>query len=444
MSTMTMDLAKTAQDIFLFALDAVMPKHLLERRIVREENALMLRGNRIDLCAYENIYVLGAGKASAAMALVMENILGDHLNEGVCVVKYGHTAPLKKIKIIEAAHPIPDENGIRGGKAITELAGKASARDLVFCLISGGGSALLVAPQEGINLPDLQSLSNSLLRAGANIHELNAVRKHLSRVKGGRLAELIFPARIVSLLISDVIGDSLDVIASGPTAPDSSSFQDACRVLQKYDSWDSAPGPVRRYLERGLKGEEPETPKQGNPAFETTMNWIIGNNGFALSAAALKARNRGFNPVVLTSGMFGEARNAAHTLVSVAREIAEYGRPVSPPACVIMGGETTVTVRGNGRGGRCTEFALSAGMAMKPDDRFVILAAGTDGTDGPTDAAGAFVTADIIPDAIRSGLNPADYLGNNDSYSFFKTTGNLIMTGPTLTNVMDIMMALVR
>ncbi|MCL5018914.1 MAG: glycerate kinase, partial [Patescibacteria group bacterium] len=409
-----MTLIESARDIFLYALDAVMPKHLLERRIERTGDIITLNTQQIDLQAYRNVYIIGAGKAGAAMSSVMENLLGPRLTEGICIVKYGHTVPLKKVKLIEAGHPIPDEAGMRGTLELMELAQKATAQDLVFCLISGGGSASMSDPCAGISLHDMQLLSSVLLKAGANIHELNTVRKHLSMVKGGRLAQFLAPARTITLLISDVIGDSLDVIASGPTVADSTTFADAIQVLKEYSVLDKVPPPVIQVLEKGIKGEIEETPKAGNPIFNSITNWIIGNNHYALHAAAEKAKLMGFNPCILTSGLFGESRYNAQSLVAMAREVAQSGYPVRPPACLIMGGETTVTVRGQGKGGRCTEFALSAALAMKPSDRFLILAAGTDGTDGPTDAAGAIATPETIPTALIMGIDPSHYLSNND------------------------------
>lgn len=439
-----MNTVEAAKDIFSYALDAVMPGHLLERRIQRNGDLIELGGKKIDLRNYKNIYLLGAGKASAAMALVLENLLGNKLSEGICVVKYGHVVPLRKTRIIEAGHPIPDLEGVKGGKAIVEMAQKATKEDLVICVISGGGSALLVAPHEDIPLKDLQEFSSELLRAGATINELNTLRKHLSQVKGGRLARLICPARTISLIISDVIGDPLDIIASGPTVPDPSTFQDAIEILERYSLVNAMPGTIRSILERGIKGEVEETPKAGEPLFKSVYNYIIGNNQYAVLAASEKAKLLGYTPCILSTGIFGESREIAHSLVAAAREVIRSGHPVSPPACLILGGETTVTVKGTGKGGRCTEFALSASMEMNEKDRFTILAAGTDGTDGPTDAAGAFVTAETIPMAKEKGLNPFKYLENNDSYTFFKKTGNLITTGPTLTNVMDIIIAVIE
>lgn len=432
-----------ARNIFLYALDAVLPKHLLERRIRRSDDALVLGNLYIDLKSHRKVYIIGAGKASAAMTSVLEFILGGNLTDGICVVKYGHTVPLKKVRLREAGHPIPDENGARAGEEILELAGAVKEGDIVFCLISGGGSALLVSPQEGITLKDKQELSTLLLRAGANIHELNTVRKHLSRIKGGRLAEHLARARIISLLISDVIGDSLDVIASGPTVPDPSTYGEALNVLEKYDLMAKAPASVTEILTRGARGEVRESPKPGNALFANVSNWIIGNNQFALKAAAEKSRLLGYTPCIVSSCMFGETRHIAHSLVAMAREVIKSGNPVRRPACLIMGGETTVTVKGEGKGGRCTEFALSAAMAMNQSDRFAILAAGTDGTDGPTDAAGAIVNGETISNALKSGFDPVHYLENNDSYTLFKQTGNLLVTGPTLTNVMDIMIAVI-
>jgi hydroxypyruvate reductase len=350
---------------------------------------------------------------------------------------------LKKIHVCEASHPVPDTRGVAGTEEILALIEKATERDLVICLISGGGSALLIAPVEEISLADKQHTTKSLLTCGATIHEFNTVRKHLSRAKGGRLAQKAYPATVTSLILSDVVGDDLDVIASGPTVPDSSSFQDAEQILKGYGIWDQLPANVRGYLEKGAAGKIADTPKPGDTAFKKCSQVLVGTNLQALQAAGQKAQGLGYNTMILSSKIEGEAREAAKFFTAIAKEILSSNNPMEPPVCVLAGGETTVTISGNGLGGRNQEFALAAAMAIDGVNNVIVLSGGTDGTDGPTDAAGAIADGTTLARARAKNMDPKDFLRRNNSYGFFHKLDDLIMTGPTRTNVMDIYMLLI-
>jgi glycerate 2-kinase len=389
------------------------------------------------------VRVVGAGKASGAMAAAAESALGDVIADGLVVVKDGYRAPTHRITLVEAGHPVPDARGEAAAHRIRALAEACGADDLLLVLVSGGGSALTPAPVPPITLADKQAMTRLLLAAGANINQLNAVRKHCSLLKGGQLARAAAPARVHALLLSDVIGDPLDVIASGPTAPDVSTFADARAILERLDLLARAPAPIVDRLERGIRGEVPETPKPDDPVFRRVTNTVIGNNALVVDAAAARARALGYTPHVLTRSLEGEAREAADRLVVLARQFREGRGPVAAPACVIAGGETTVTVRGKGAGGRCQEFGLAAALALEGQDGVVALAAGTDGTDGPTDAAGALVDGGSARRARERGLDPRASLDANDSNPVLAATGDLVVTGPTNTNLLDLYLLLI-
>jgi glycerate 2-kinase len=389
------------------------------------------------------VRVVGAGKASGAMAAAAEAVLGDAIADGVVVVKDGYRAATRRIRIVEAGHPVPDARGEAAAREIRAVAEAAPADDLLLVLVSGGGSALTPAPVPPITLGDKQAMTRLLLAAGANINQLNAVRKHCSLLKGGQLARAAAPARVRALLLSDVIGDPLDVIASGPTAPDVSTFGEALAVLRHFDLLDRAPPPIVERLERGGRGEVPETPKPEDPIFRRVSNTVIGNNALVVDAAAARARALGYAPHVLTRSLDGEAREVAGRLVALARDIRGGRGPVAAPACVIAGGETTVTVRGHGRGGRCQEFGLAAAAGLEGIAGIAALAAGTDGTDGPTDAAGALVDGGSIGRARARGLDPAARLEHNDSNPVLAASGDLVVTGPTNTNLLDLYLLLI-
>lgn len=429
-----------ARDIFQAALRAADPFECVRRHAVRVESRL--RDRRC-----ERLAVLAFGKAACSMTRGLLESLPGRVDRGVVVTKYGHAAGTvlpDRIAVFEAGHPVPDENGVSATVRAVELVRSAGEETLVVCLISGGGSALLAAPREGITLGEKQEMTRLLLEAGADIVDLNTVRKHVSRVKGGRLAEDAAPAGVISLILSDVIGDRLDSIASGPTAPDETTYGDALDVLERHRLTGRIPDSIVRTLERGLRGEVPETPKPGAPFFGRVENVIVGSNRLALEAAQEKAREMGYEAVVLTSELRGEAREAARRLAGKAREARSGRTGTGRPLCLISGGETTVKVTGSGLGGRNTELALAFALEIEGLDGITLLSAGTDGTDGPTDAAGAFADGNTAIEAGRAGLDPGAFLANNDSYTFFKKAGGLLVTGPTGTNVMDIQILLLR
>ena len=436
-------LRQDALTIFHSALAAVDPEEAVHRYLRVENNVLLVDGGRYDLKSYDRILVVGAGKAVAPMAKAVEDILGGRVAAGLLVVKDGHGLPLKKIRVQEASHPVPDERGVAGTLEVLKLLQGAGKHDLVLCLISGGGSALLIAPAEGISLPDKQATTRSLLACGATIHEINTIRKHLSRAKGGQLARAAHPAGVLSLILSDVVGDDLDVIGSGPTVPDRSSFQDTLDIFKRYDIWDRIPVSVRKRVSQGVRGTLPETPKPGDPAFSGCVQVLVGSCLRALTAAAESAERLGYRGLILSSKVEGEAREVAKAFASIGKEVLSSHHPLKPPACLLTGGETTVTIQGDGRGGRNQEFVLAGAIALDGTDRIVVLAGGTDGTDGPTDAAGAIADGATISKAKALGMNPHAFLKRSDSYHFFKPLGDLILTGPTRTNVMDVYMLLV-
>lgn len=446
MTKETTPLKKTREDaiaIFKAGVKAVAPDTAIARFCTRQNDALIIGSETLNLTDYQNIYVIGAGKATAPMAAALEDLLGDRLSAGVITVKYDHTVPLRKVQTIEAGHPIPDANGERGSGRILETAGMAGKNDLLIALLSGGGSALLPKPVAGVNLADKQATTRILLACGATIHEINALRKHLSVIKGGQLALAAHPATVVALILSDVVGDDLDVIASGPTVPDNSTFADCMAIVNKYRIADQLPQAVTAYLELGCQGRVPETPKADDPVFANTTNMIIGSNMDALLAAHEEAVARGYTTQILSSMIEGETSEVAHVHSAIAREVIKTGHPVKPPACILSGGETTVTLKGDGLGGRNQEFALCAAEGIAGTKAVLVLSGGTDGNDGPTDAAGAIVDNTTLARAIDRGLDWSHFLANNDAYHFFEHLGDLLHTGPTNTNVMDLRIMLV-
>ena len=435
---------RNAIEIFQAGLGAVAPGAAIKRYVQRRDEMLLVDGRHYDLSRYRQIFVIGAGKAGASMAAAVEEILGERITQGIITVKYGHLEKLAIVKIHEAGHPVPDENGHRGARAIYELAASADEKTLVLCLISGGGSALLPLPVADITLADKQATTSILLSCGATIHEINAIRKHLSAIKGGGLARAVYPATIITLILSDVVGDDLDSIASGPCVPDSMSFADCQSLFAKYSIEAEIPVRVRSYIQKGVAGEVPETPKAGDEIFTRTQNVIVGNNFNSLIRAKEKAEELGYRTLLLSSRIEGETRDVAFNHMAIAAEIELHGLPVAKPACILTGGETTVKLKGDGKGGRNQEFVLAAAMKMSGLSHAVVLSAGTDGTDGPTDAAGALADSTTLQRAAEKGLDPSQYLENNDSYHFFAQLGDLYKTGPTNTNVMDIRIVLVE
>lgn len=441
--TNVQQMRQQAIEIFQAGLKAVDPMAAIHRHVQRIDDELTIADRRLDLKSYGNIFVVGAGKAVAPMAKALEDLLGDRIADGVIVVKEGHGLPLKRVKICEGGHPVPDEGGVHGTEEILSLVKDAGERDLVICLISGGGSALLVAPPGGISLADKQAATKLLLACGATIHELNTIRKHLSRSKGGRLAQAAHPATVISLILSDVVGDDLDVIGSGPTVPDSSTFQEAEEILKRYGVWDNLAPSIRDHIQKGVNAKSPETPKPGDAAFQRCSQVLVGTNLQAMTAAGQAAERLGYHPLILSTKVEGEAREVAKVHAAIAKEVVSSANPVAPPACVLFGGETTVTLQGNGKGGRNQEYALAAALALDGLEHMVMLSGGTDGTDGPTDAAGAIADGNTIQRAQAKGLNPGEFLKRNDSYHFFKKLDDLVITGPTRTNVMDMYLFLI-
>ncbi len=426
-------LKEHAEQIFKEGIKAVDPYEAVKRAV---ESRIENLGD---------IYVIGAGKATAPMAKAIEDMFGEKIKKGVIVVKYGFKERLRYIEVIEAGHPVPDENGLKGAKKIIELLRSLKKDDLLFSLISGGGSSLLPLPADGITLEEKRILTEALLKCGASIDEINTVRKHISLSKGGRLAKASYPAKVINLMLSDVVGDRIDMIASGPFVPDPTSFSDALEVLRKYDLLDKIPKTIIEYIKAGIEGKVPETPKPGDPVFQNVENIIVGSNLIALKACEKKAKELGYNTMILSSMIEGETRDIAKMHCAIAKQILKTGDPIPPPCCIISGGETTVTVRGKGKGGRNLEFCLACAIEIDGLKRdMVILSAGTDGNDGDTDAAGAIVDPYTVKRGREKGMSAIDYLRNNDSYNFLKETGDLLITGPTRTNVMDIHIILIR
>jgi glycerate 2-kinase len=446
-------------EIVQAGLRRVDPYRMLMAHVRLDDRLLRVRWEdgetTLDLKPYARIVVFGVGKAAAPMAKAMEEILGPRLAAGLIVVKYGHTVPLQRVETLEAGHPVPDANGLAAARRILSLADAADAATLVIGLISGGGSALLPLPLEGadgdgapeIRLADKQRTTQALLACGADIAEINCVRKHISQIKGGRLLAHLAPARNLNFILSDVVGDDLASIASGLTVPDPTTYADALAIIDRYQIGARVPSAVRRALAMGEEGRLPETLKPGDPAADRTTNVLIGTNRIALMAAAAEAQRLGFTPLTLTARVTGEAREAARFLAAIGADAAGEGLPARGPACILSGGEPVVTLRGRGKGGRNQEMALAflAEMARQPDlyRNVCFLAAATDGNDGPTDAAGAFADLTLLEAARRAGLDLQAYLQDNDAYHFFKAIDGLFQTGPTNTNVCDLHVMLI-
>lgn len=436
-----------AWELVKAALEAADPRRAVGQHLELEGRGaaaprLLVGGRTYDLVDVERILVVGAGKAGSGMAAAVETVLGDRIAAGSINVRRGYEPdePLPHIQIRPAGHPIPNTSGVEGTRRILTLLDDLAPGDLVLVLISGGASALLVQPAEGISLADLQGTTDALLRSGATIEEINAVRKHLSQVKGGQLAERIARrgARAAVLLLSDVVGSPLDAIGSGPCVPDPTTYDDACQVLERYDLVERVASAVRQRLERGCRGEREETPKPGDPLFERVHHLIVADNRTAAQAAVARAEALGVHSLLLTSFLEGEAREVGRTLAALGKELARYGEPLQRPACLVLGGETTVTVRGEGCGGRNQEVALGAALGLEGWDDVMVVTLATDGTDGPTDAAGAIVTGRTVAQARRLGLDIYAALQRNDAYPFLDALDALIRTGPTGTNVCDL------
>ena len=414
----------------------------VSRAISRNGEELIIGRRRYDLRRYERVVVVGAGKATAPMARAVEQRLGPWLHGGFVVVKYGHGLPTKRIVVAEAGHPVPDQSGQRAAARLCAMAAELGRRDLLIVLLSGGASSLLPAPVAGVTLADKQRTTEKLLRCGATIREINTVRKHLSRIKGGRLAELT-EATVVTLILSDVLGDDLSAIASGPTAPDPTTYQDAVAILKRYRIWRAVPQRVRQHLDRGCQGFVSETPKPGSSLFRRVHHHIVGNNAAAVTAVSRAAREVGLRTLVYTLALTGEAREAGKQFGALARNIVREGKPLQRPCCLVAGGETTVTVTGKGTGGRAQEFAAAAALEIAGLAKVWVVAIGTDGTDGPTDAAGAVNDGNTVACAQRLSVDLAGALKRHNTYPALKRLHQLITTGPTGTNVNDLYLLLV-
>ena len=433
---------KDAEQIFLSGVRSVLPDNLING-IMSVNGSILTVGDLIfNLDRIGDIYVIGAGKASAAMAHYVEAALGNRIREGHVVVKYDHSCKLRRIQVTEAGHPIPDINGFNATEKILEIARKAGEDDLVICLISGGGSALLADIPEGCLPEELAIVNNLLIRCGATIKEINTVRKHLSAVKGGQLVRVVWPATLVNIILSDVIGNPLDVIASGPTVPDESTFGDALRIISDYRLKDDLTAGVIKYLTGGAEGIYPETPKPGDNIFSRTYNIMAGTNMSALEAARVFASSRGYNTFIISSSMQGDVADVAVTLVESAIRYRDDEEKIKP-VCLLYGGETTIRIEGSGLGGRNQHLALKVATLLHGKPGITVLCAGTDGTDGPTDVAGAVVDSETMSYAYSKGKDPVKYLEEFNSCNFFRSSGGQIITGPTFTNVMDLVVILI-
>ena len=431
-----------AQKIFIEGVRSVLPEKLIKNRLSVRGGELKIKDQSFRLDDFSNIYVIGAGKASAAMAHFVEVLLGERILKGHVVVKYGFACQLNKIKVTEAGHPIPDENSFSATSEILDIAAEAGERDLVLCLISGGGSSLLADLPEGILPEELYIVNNLLVRSGATINEINCVRKHLSLVKGGHLAKKVWPATMVTLILSDVTGDPLEVIASGPTIPDPSTYAEALRIIEKYGLNKDLTSGVLNYLEKGAAGVHPETPKPGDEAFSRTYNILAGTNLIALDAAGKAAMEMGLNTFIIDSQVKGDIESVSGSIFETALAFKQ-NQELRKPVCLLYGGETTVRVGGNGLGGRNQHLALSLAVRLHGTEGITFLSAGTDGNDGPTDAAGAVVDSDTVKTAMSKKIDPIKYLEEFDSWNFFRLAGGHIKTGPTFTNVMDLFVTII-
>jgi len=441
-------LKRDAIDFFKKGLESIDSYNLVRNQIRLNDNILScndINNNQqtFDLNNYEKVIVVGAGKASSGMARAIEELLEDKLSEGIIVTKFGFISSLNKIQLLEAGHPLPDKNGMIAAEKITELCKSARKNDLVINLISGGASALLPFPSADISLDEKAYTTKLLLESGAAIDELNCLRKHLSQIKGGQLANLAYPAAVVSLILSDVINDELDTIGSGITVPDRTTFQDCKNIIDKYELGDRLPESVSSHIKNGVSGEIDETPKDDDPVFDNVSNIIIGNNSVILNSIKSITEKEGYRTTIVQNNLCGEAKIAGVQISKDAVEFKQKNVKENESYCFLYGGETSVTVNGSGKGGRNQELALAAAIELQGIDNIVVLSGGTDGNDGPTDAAGAVVDGSTIDRSIEIDLSAEQYLLNNDSYNFFKQLDDLLKTGPTNTNVMDIQIVLI-
>jgi len=436
------ELLRKAEKIYKAGLAEVEPENLVKKNVSTRGEKLIIQDKIFDLASFNSIYLVSFGKASIFMAKTLMELLGDRIKEGIAVCLPQKEIRLKNIICLSASHPLPDKRSVTAAQDILSLARKAGEKDLLLVLVSGGGSAQICLPHTGISLDEKRFVTEKLLKAGASITELNTVRKHLSRIKGGHLAQEAYPATMINLIISDVRRNDLESIASGPTHWDSSTYEDAVQVLEKYKLWNSAPSSIQEVLKKGIQGKIVETLKKDNQVFRNVFSFIIGDNRAALRTAKKEAQRLGFKTFILTSSDQGEARDIARHYISLLLNILQSGKIISQPLCLLAGGELTVTVKGKGKGGRNQEFILAALIEMeghfKEYEGWLILSLGSDGIDGPTDAAGAWANESSFEQARKLSLDPSEFLERNDSYNFFKKGGGLIITGPTHTNVMDL------
>jgi glycerate 2-kinase len=438
-----MDYKAAAEQIFLAGVERVLPDRLIKKSMTLSGDLLRINDLSFDLRAFSKLIVTGAGKASALMGAAVEKILGSRISVGHIVVKYGHGCKLDRITVTEAGHPVPDPNGFRAAADIIKLCNDAGERDLVLCLLSGGGSALLPDFPEGSSPEEIMKVNDLLVRCGASIREINTVRKHLSAMKGGHISRAVYPGTLISLILSDVTGDPLDVIASGPTVPDPTTFADAINIIVKYGISGNVPETIMNHLYKGLKGKVQESPKPGDPALAKTYNILVGNNRLALESCSRKARELNFNPFIISDCIEGDITEVADFIFARALDFRR-DKEIPKPVCLLFGGEPAVKVTGDGRGGRNQHLALLLSERLKGYREMTLLSAGTDGTDGPTFAAGAVVDCNTWPEAEALGMVPEKYLEHFDSFSFFSKAGGQVVTGPTMTNVMDIIVVLME
>ncbi len=430
---------KMALELMKIAIESSDPYLAVKRAVKQYNNKLVVMDKVFTING--DIYVLAFGKAACSMAKAIEEILGDRIKEGIAITKYGYGLPLRKIKVIEAGHPIPDENSMKGALLGVEIAKKVKKNDILIVLISGGGSALFTLPEDGISLEEKIKTNDLLLKSGAKIYEINVVRKHISKVKGGKLAKMV-KGTVISLILSDVVGDPIEAIASGPTVKDPSTFRDAYRILKLYDIWDKLPESVKKHIELGLQGEKEETLKEDLP---NVYNFIIGSNSIACAAVKKTAEKQGLRAYILTTTLEGEAREVALAIGSIIEEIYKHNQPFTKPCVLVAGGEMTVTITGEaGLGGPNQEFALSITRKIKGLRGVAVLSMDTDGTDGPTDAAGGLVDSYTYEVLEKKGIDIEEYLRKHNSYVALKKANALLITGPTRTNVNSIIIIVIN
>lgn len=435
---------KDSYKIFKAALEAVDSYYATKTKLRRVGNVFKVDGVEYDLRNFDNIFIVGAGKASAPMARAVEDMLADKNIGGRIIVKYGHTDKLHRIVQVEAGHPYEDESGVLATRKIINLIQKAGENDLVIVLISGGASSLLSAPAAGLTLGDKKKLMEMLFEAGADITEINTLRKHTSMIKGGRFLQYTYPAKVVALVLSDVLGDDLGVVGSGLTVPDTTTYLDAISILKKYDIYDKVPDSIVTHLQKGLRGENFDAPKKGNKIFDKVQNVIIGSVKRAVLKAEEEADFMNYTVHILSDELSGDIYEAVNLYSKVIKTNEFQGVPIKRPCCILSGGETTVKVKGDGKGGRNTELALIMAKELEGMENVEFLSCGTDGTDGPTDAAGAICDGETIANAKKLKLKPDEFLENSDSYTFFEKVGGLVKTGPTRTNVNDLQILLLK